>query len=80
MKKNLYSALPDYIRDELNRSEQWPEAKGIIISHCKKVESIDELTLNQIKRLVLFGFREVTKEQIELQSALSLISQKLQTL
>jgi len=80
MKKNLYSALPDHVRDELNRSEQWPEAKKNIVSHCKEAKSLDELTLNQIKRLVLFGFREVTKEQIELQSALSLISQKLQTL
>jgi hypothetical protein len=80
MKKNLYSALPDHVRDELNRSEQWPEAKKTIVSHCKEAKSLDELTLNQIKRLVLFGFREVTKEQIELQSALSLISQKLQTL
>ena len=79
MKKNLYSALPDYIRDELDRSEQWPEAKRIIVNHCKEAKSLDELTLSQIKRLVLFGFVEVTREQIELQSALSLISQKLQT-
>lgn len=80
MKKNLYSALPDHIRDELSRSEQWSTSKGIIIKDCEQVESIGELTIDQVKRLALFGFKESTPEQREIQAALSLISQKLQTL
>jgi len=80
MKTNLYSKLPDPIRDELNRSEQWSTSKELIIKDCERAESINELTLDQVKRLALFGFREVTNEQREIQSALSLISNKLQPL